>query len=273
MRGGRARSKLAVMTHDWQIEQAGPAGAATTVLLLPGGMCSVVFMRPLMEALAAREVRAVAATLPGFGRTRPLPDPGIEAFATAAGVLAAAVGADVLAGHSIGANVALEAVVAGRFTGPVALLSPSLSLADEYAALRGLDRLGRVPGLGALVWRAALKAMPKAAAKTFPEDVRDALAADLADNDPVVCRGLMRGYVDYLRRQDDLAGRLCGAGVPAAVAFGDHEEVGLAAAERAALDACPHVTLTTLPGATHGLVVEQPERVAELIAALAPARV
>ena len=73
--------------QDWDIRQSGPSDAESTVLLLPGGMCtSVLFLlEPIMDALGAAPVHVVAATLPGFGRT---PRPAvfsIENYASLAG--------------------------------------------------------------------------------------------------------------------------------------------------------------------------------------------
>jgi pimeloyl-ACP methyl ester carboxylesterase len=55
--------------QDWDIREWGPSGAATTVLLLPGGMCSATFFEDIAAALNDAPVRFVGATLPGFGRT------------------------------------------------------------------------------------------------------------------------------------------------------------------------------------------------------------
>jgi pimeloyl-ACP methyl ester carboxylesterase len=55
--------------QDWDVREWGPRGAATTVLLLPGGMCSATFFEDIAAALNDAPVRFVGATLPGFGRT------------------------------------------------------------------------------------------------------------------------------------------------------------------------------------------------------------
>jgi pimeloyl-ACP methyl ester carboxylesterase len=76
---------------------------------------------------------------------------------------------------------------------------------------------------------------------------------------------MVRGYFDYLDHGPSLVRRLCDAGVPTRIVFGDHEEVGLTTEEQRALDACPHVTLDVVAGATHFLMTDEPRRVAELI--------
>ncbi len=47
---------------------------------------------------------------------------------------------------------------------------------------------------------------------------------------------------------------------------GDRDEVGLTDTERAALEACPSVTLVEVPDSGHMVMVEQPEAVARLVA-------
>lgn len=66
--------------------------------------------------------------------------------ATWASTLAQVQGCGVVVGHSLGANIALEMAASGQFIGPVVLLAPSLSRADESLFPRLLDRVGRVFG-------------------------------------------------------------------------------------------------------------------------------
>jgi pimeloyl-ACP methyl ester carboxylesterase len=251
--------------EDWDIRESGPSDAESTVLLLPGGMCTGVFFEPIMDALAAAPVRVVAATLPGFGRTPHAGDFFVEHYASLAGELADNVRADIVGGHSLGGNVALEMAARGEFDGPLLLLSPSFSREDEAKELGVLDRIGRVPGVGQLAWLAMLKAMPKAMGKRFPAERRDALVAGMANNDPRFCRTGVRSYYEYLDAHGSLVPRLCQSGVKSSVVFGDNDEIGLTDEERSGLEACTEVTLVTVADATHGLIVEQPPRIAELI--------
>jgi pimeloyl-ACP methyl ester carboxylesterase len=254
--------------QEWQIRESGPADAPSTVLLFPGGLCSAVFFDAAKAELEGEPVRVVAATVPGFGRTPPPADLSMENYARLAGELAAAVGADVIGGHSLGGNVALETVAAGHFRGPVLLLSPTFCAEDEYKALTVLDRIGRVPGVGPLVWRVALKGMPASMKKELPAEYAEVLAADLANNDPAFCRRNVREYYEYLGRHGSVAKRLCDSGVKAVVVFGDNDEIGLRDDERELLEAAPQITLTTMPESTHMLLVEQPKLTAEQILAL-----
>lgn len=253
----------------WDVHEAGPENADHAVLLLPGGLCTHAFFEELFteRELVARGVRLVAATLPGFGRTTPPEDLAFENYARLAGELASERSCDVVAGHSIGANVAIEMVAAGQFGGPVVLLAPSLSSGDEFGALRVLDRIGRMPALGPLAWTAALKLMPKSMKDEFPPDRADALVAELANNDPGFCRRSTRHYFEYLDRHGDVATRLCESGALAWFVLGENDDVGITDYERNVLEGCPAVTVVDVEGAGHMLVQEQPELVAELLVA------
>lgn len=196
---------------EWDLHESGPTEAAQTVLLLPGGMCTGAFYQDMMAApeLAGAPIRLVAATLPGFGRTPYPADLSVENYARLAGELAAEVGADIVVGHSYGANVAIEMAADGGFSGRLVLLSPSFSREDESTVLGILDRIGRVPGVGHLVWALSLKAMPRMLNESVAPARRDALVAELKNNDPGVCRQIVRRYFEYLDRRGSLVSRLC----------------------------------------------------------------
>lgn len=242
-------------THNgWTIHESGPADAAHAVLLLPGGLCSAAFYDGLLAdpALAAAPVRFVATTLPGFCGTAPLDDLRFEHYADATAQLAADLGCDVAVGHSMGANIAIEMLGRGRFSGSAVLLSPSFSRTDEAAVLGLMNRLGRIPGAGRLLWTALLKLMPRAMRGELPHDRADMLGAELLRNDPRFCRAAVRHYFAYLDAHGSLVDRLCGAGRPAWVGFGDGKgEVGLTDVERQALERCAHVELVTIAGSGH----------------------
>jgi pimeloyl-ACP methyl ester carboxylesterase len=262
----------ALYRQDWDIRRSGPSDAASTVLLLPGGMCTAVFFEPIMDALVGAPVQVVAATLPGFGRTPYPANLSVESYAALAGQLAAEVGADLVGGHSLGGNVALEMAASGMFECPLLLLSPSFSREDEARELGMLDRLGRVPGIGQLAWLAMLKAMPRAMGKRFPAERRAALVAGMTNNDPKFCRRIVRAYYQYLDTHGSLVPRLCQSGVKSYVVFGDNDEIGLTDDERRGLETCANVTLVTVRDATHLLIIEQPARIAALILELVDAK-
>ncbi|MCX5214975.1 alpha/beta hydrolase [Kitasatospora sp. NBC_00240] len=251
----------------WDIHRFGPPGAAHRVLLLPGGLCTTVFLEDVTSqpVLAEAGVAVVAVTLPGFGRTATPEDLSVENYARLLGGLAAELGCDLVAGHSLGANVAMEMAIAGEFGGPVLLLDPSFSREDEAKDLATLDRIGRVPGLGALAWAVMLKLVPRTMDDSFPPGRRAALSADLRNNAPGVCRRLVRQYFAYLDRQGSLAARLCASGARAWIVRGDRTEIGLTEHERRALEAGPNIRLVTVSDSGHLVVTEQPAQVAQLI--------
>ncbi|MET8136879.1 alpha/beta hydrolase [Streptomyces sp. NPDC005251] len=255
----------------WDIKESGPADAGARVLLLPGGMCSTAFYDDLMAAppLATAPVRLVAATLPGHAGTTPPRDLSMENYAALAGALAAERRCDVVVGHSIGANVALEMAADRHFGGPVVLLSPAFSASDEDKALAIANSLGRVPGVGMLAWAGLLKLAPRVMVSNLPPARREALTAEFEKNDPAFCRQVIRHYFDYLDRYGDLVSRLRDSGVPAWVVRGDHDDVGLSEEERAGLEASPNVTMVSVPDAGHLVMVDQPVAVAELVSRVA----
>ena len=203
--------------------------------------------------------------MPGHAGTTPPEDVIIESYGRQAAALAAELGCDAVVGHSLGANVALEMVLAGGFAGSVVLLSPSFSAEDESKFLPILDRLTIV--LGHLPYVLMLKMTAPMMRRSLPPTRRDPLVAEIEKNDPRIIRRLMHGYLEYLHRSASLAPRLCDAGVHAWVAFGEHDMVKLADDERETLENCRHVSLVTIAGAGHLTLNEKPAEIAELVLA------
>ena len=206
--------------------------------------------------------RLIAATVPGMGRTAAPPDVTVENYAALGGKLAADLGCDVVVGHSMGARGSSSS---SRFS-TVVLLSPSYSAEDEEKFFRVLANIARVPLIGPVLWSVALKGMPGSMKKKFSEARRDALVADLKNNDPGYTRRSVREYFDYLHRHGEVASRLCGSGVKAWTVRGADDEVAVQPEERKTLEACPTVTWVEEPEGTHMLLVEHPDRVAKVIA-------
>ena len=258
--------------HGWNLSESGPADAAHTVLLLPGALCTAAFCEDLMAESRLRDasIRLVATTVPGFGGTAPPGDLTMENYARLGGKLAADLGGDLVVGHSLGANIAIEMAATGAFSGPLVLLSPSFSRKDESIFPRVLDRLGRV--LGSLPYAAMFKVIGPAFGGSLPPDRRDALVAELKKNDPAFVRRQTREYLGYLDRHTTLVPRLCDAGVEAHVVFGEKDDVGLADEERRALEQCPRTTLTTIAGAGHFTMNQEPGRIAEVVLEALPAQ-
>jgi pimeloyl-ACP methyl ester carboxylesterase len=253
----------------WSLSPAGPRAedGHRTVLFLAGGLCTHEFFHELLVELAAADPsrRYLAATLPGFGGSEEPVDASMKNYARLAGTLASDVQCDVVVGHSMGANVALEMAGARVFTGPIVLLSPTFSREDEASILALADKLGRVPVLGSLVWRALIAVMPSALGKQFPPARRAILVSDLKRNDSGFCRRAVREYFRYLDDHGSLVTRLRESGVPAWVVRGDHDEIGLTQAERMGLEASQNVTMVGVEGAGHMVMIDQPRACAEAI--------
>jgi len=251
----------------WILRESGPERSDHKALLLPGALATAAFYDDLLAEASIRDasIRFVATTLPGFGGTPAPDDLSMESYARQAGRLAVELGCDLVVGHSLGANVALEMVGCNAFSGPVILISPSFSRADESKFPRVLDRLSVV--FGQLPYALVLKLVGPAMKNSLPPHRRDALIAELKKNDARFLRRQTRLYLEYLDRHGTLAPRLCDSGVPAWVVFGEHDDIGLADEERNVLERCPAVTLVTISGAGHFTLNEKPGEIAKIVLA------
>jgi pimeloyl-ACP methyl ester carboxylesterase len=251
--------------EGWEVRESGPAGADHAVLLLAGALVAAEYYDDVVAEPRLKEasVRFVAATLPGFAGTKPPDDLSMDSYARLAGRLAADFGCDAVVGPSLGANVAIEMLAAGHFSGPLVLLAPSFSRKDESKFPRALDRMSGV--LGHLPYAAMLKVVGPAMKSSLPPARSDALIAEIKRNDPRFLQRQTRAYLEYLDGHGSLVARLCDTGARAWVVFGDHDDIGLADDERRALEACPHVAVVTIPGAGHFTLNEDPGRSAALI--------
>lgn len=252
------------MAVDWELRESGPADAARTVLLLPGGMCSAGSFAELMAQPSLAGIRLVAATLPGQAGAAPPDDYSVESYARLVSGLVGEVGADVVVGFSMGAVVSLELVLSGAFTGPVVLLGVSLSTKDEPAFFRALVRLGSV--LGSLPAALMIKGVASMV-KRIPvsPERQEELRTDFRRNVPAHAMGGLREYVGWLHRGAGRAQRLCEAGVPTWIVHAEKGDGGLTDEERRTLEACPHVNVVTLPGHIFFLPNEAPEQIASTV--------
>jgi hypothetical protein len=112
----------------WELRESGPPDADYTVLLLPGALCTAAFFEALMaeSRLSEASIRMVATTVQGFGGTTPPDDLSMENYARLAGKLAADLGCDLVVGHSVGANIAIEMAASAEFAGPLLLFVADL---------------------------------------------------------------------------------------------------------------------------------------------------
>ncbi|HEY7325983.1 MAG TPA: alpha/beta hydrolase [Streptosporangiaceae bacterium] len=256
----------------WDMIDEGPRDAAQSILFLPGGMCSAGLFAELMAEPVLSRTRRVAVTLPGHAGAEPAGDLSTEEYARLAAELASKLAVSVVVGFSLGATVAYEMAVSGAYKGPVVMIGSSLSAADEPAILRVIDGLGSL--LGTLP-AAAFKTMAAAMAgqAKLSAERRRELKADFARNDPRALRQWLRGYVQWLHRDDDPAQRLCEAGNRTWVIHAEKGDGGLTAHERAVLEACDHVQVITRPGRSYFLPNEDAAAIATVIVeALAPVR-
>lgn len=253
------------MGVDWELVRSGPEAAEHGVLLLPGGANAARSYSEVMAQPVLAGTRLVAATLPGNVGTPPPTDFSIENYARLAAQLAADHDCDVVVGFSMGASVALEMAASGAFKGPLVLLGISLSDRDEPAFFRAIVRLGEV--FGGLP-SAMLMRMTAIAVRTarVSDEHRARMRADFRSNDPRVLRSGLHAYLEYLRKHESPANRLCDTGVPTWVVHAEKGDGGLTDEERRALEACPRTNLITIPGTCYFLPDEEPERVAKIIA-------
>jgi pimeloyl-ACP methyl ester carboxylesterase len=251
--------------YGWRLQEAGPEGVDHTVLLLPGALATAAFYDDLIaeQSLKDGSIRFVATTLAGFGGTPAPDDVSTENYARVAGTIAAELGCDAVVGHSLGANVAVEMVCAGEFSGPVVLLSPTFSRVDESKFPRALDRLSTV--FGHLPYALMLKIIGPAMKSSLPPHRREVLIAELQKNEPRFLRRQTRVYLEYLDRHGSLAGRLCESRVRAWVVFGEHDDIGLTDDERDVLEQCPSVNLVTIAAAGHFTLNEKPSEIADIL--------
>jgi pimeloyl-ACP methyl ester carboxylesterase len=249
---------------QWELREAGPADAAQTVLLLPGGMCSAGSFAEVMTQPRLAGMRLVAATLPGQAGAPPPDDYSVENYARLTSELAKQVGAGIVVGFSMGAVVAVEMVVSGAFAGPVVLLGVSLSTKDEPAFFRAIVHLGRV--LGGLPAAVMIKGVTSMVKRIPVSSERQAeLREDFRRNVPAHAQRALREYLRWLQQGEGRAKRLCDAGVPTWVVHAEKGDGGLTDEERRTLESCPRAHLVTIPGHVFFLPNEVPERIGEVI--------
>ena len=249
----------------WLLREAGPENAPRKALLLPGALCTSAFYDDLLGTPAIRNapIRFIATTLPGFGGTPPPDDVSMESYTKLASRLAADLSCDVIVGHSLGANVAIELVSTGEFTGPVVLLSPSFSRTDESKFPRALDKVSRV--FGHLPYSLVLKVIGPAMKSSLPPARADALANELKKNDPRFLRDQTHQYLAYLDRHGSLARRFCDAAPQAWVVYGERDDVGITPDERALLEAAPGIRLVEIADTGHFTLNQKPDEIADLV--------
>jgi hypothetical protein len=252
------------MREGWELLTVGPLDADRAVLLLPGGANAARSFDLVMADPALSGVRLVATTLPGMAGAPGSGDVSIPALSRRAGDLAETHGCDVVVGFSHGATVALDMVLSGHFHGPVVLLGISLTTADEALFFRAVVRASQK--VGSWPMAALLRLMPlMARSATTPERHKKELIEDLKQNRATDSVLLCGEYLDYIAADRDFAAELAACGHPVWVVHAEKGDGGLTVAERATLQAAPHVTLVTIPGSVFLLPDEAPGKTAAVI--------
>ena len=249
----------------WVLREAGPEGAPHTVLLLPGALATPAFYDDLLAQPTIRDapIRFIATTLPGFGGTAAPDDVSMESYTKLASRLVGDLSCDVIVGHSLGANVAIELASTGGFTGPLVLLSPSFSRKDESKFPRTLDRLSGV--FGHLPYSLMLKVIGPAMKSGLPPARREVLTNELKKNQPRFLRDQTHEYLAYLDRHGSLAKRFCDAATQAWVVYGERDDIGITPDERALLEAAPGIRLVEIADAGHFTLNQKPDEIAGLV--------
>ena len=253
------------MRAAWELLTAGPPEAERTVLLLPGGANAARSFNLVMAEPALSGIRLVATTLPGMAGAPVSEDMSIPALSRRAGDLAIEHRCDVVVGFSHGATVALDMVLSGHFQGPVVLLGISLTTEDEARFFRAVVRASQKVGSWPMAVLFRLMPLMAKTAKT-PALHKKELIEDFKQNrasDSVLTCG---EYLDYIAEDRDFAAQLAASANPVWVVHAEKGDGGLTHAERATLEAAPHVTLVTIPGSVFLLPDEAPQKTAAVIA-------
>ncbi len=253
----------------WAVIENEPALTTHRVLMLPGLFCTAEFYTAMLAdpALTAAGVLAMAADPPGFAG-RPVPagfDYTIDSYAEMVEGFAARESVDLVVGHSYFANVGIEIAARGTYGGKLLLLSPSFSRADEEHDLISLDEASRTPVVGTLVWLGINPTLKKGMRDRLPSERFNELFREMKRNPHAANRRLVTGFFDHIGRHGDLATRLAGTNTTVWVGRGDRDEIGFTPEEQAVIDAAPHVTLKTIPGAAHFSITDTPHEVVQLI--------
>jgi pimeloyl-ACP methyl ester carboxylesterase len=250
----------------WQLIEGGAAHPRHRVLILPANLATAEFYRPMLDdpALAEAGVQALAATPPGFGGR---PAAGrfaftIDAYAGRIDALAGREGVDVIVGHSLSAQAAVEAAAQGRWRGGLVLVAPTLRARDEEGASRSLAMVSRVPVMRTAAWWAMMRAIGVGLRDELPPERHAELIAEVRRSPNRVHRRWLVAGFDHVVRHGDLTPAVVAAaqGRTVAVVRGADDRLGLSDDSRRAL-ASAGVRVVDVPGAGHFVPTQCPEAV------------
>ena len=224
----------------------------------------------VMEPLA-RRFDVVAADLPGFGRSEPLPVPTMRALADAAGGLMASLGHERfhVAGNSMGGGVALHLALDGRALSACGLSPVGFVEGWERAFLQlSLSNARRLGPVAPVLVRTIGRAGPvrRALARQYAEHAErlpvDFLAASFED---------VAGAKSFAAAQRHAINWRCPSVAtlpcPVTIAWGEHDRLLLTGPQSArARERLPSARHVSLPGCGHLPTFDDPALVARVIA-------
>ena len=228
-----------------------PDAPAPALLLLHGAAGSHLVWPGALRRLAG--TRVLALDLPGHGRSAPPGRRTIAHYSAAVAGFIAALGLPevVLAGHSMGAAIALT----------VALEPP--------AALRGLVLLSAGPRLrvndtllggGLADFEAVANFIVEYGFAAAPDELRRKTQLAILDT------GATTTYGDFLAcSRFDARAQLAGVHLPALVIGGSEDRLVPPRQADALADGLPHARRARLDGAGHFVMLERPEETAALV--------
>ncbi len=238
------------------IGEPDPDGRALVLLHGAGGVHRLWL--PVWQRLRVRGIPAVAADLPGHGRSGPPDEWSVEglAAAVAVGLRQGGVTAYAVAGHSLGGAVALTLAAQGaEGVLGLAAVATGARLAVNPAILEGLRT-----AFGPTVERIARWCYPRGT----PEEVWREAVPTLSEAGPDVLLADFQACQHYGLPPDALA-RIR---VPAAVVCGDQDAMTPPDLSRELAGAVARARLCLVPGAGHMVILQAPDEVADALAEL-----
>lgn len=237
------------------------------VLLLPGGFCTAMTYVDLVAEIDG--VTTLAANPPGFAENAP---PAGFTYATTEYAelierLAGAERIDLLAGHSLSANILIEVAARNNFTGPIVLLDPCLRFRNEYRSVRLLRRLERVPPLAKRAYAATTKSFPETMKGLIRPERLDQIVTDMQKTPPEQNRAVINGYFDHLEQYGTLAARLADARGEIHYVRGDAESIGFDREDIQKIVAQENVTTHAVTNSDHFTMLDNPKEVSEILVA------
>lgn len=237
------------------------------VLLLPGGFCTALSFIDLVAELDG--VTTLAANPPGFAENSP---PAGFTYATTEYAelierLAESERIDLLAGHSLSANILIEVAARNNFTGPIVLLDPCLRSRNEYRSVRLLRRLEKFPPMARRAYAATTKSFPESMKGLIRPERLDQIVTDMQKTPPEQNRAVINGYFDHLEQYGTLAARLAGARGDIHYVRGDAESIGFDREDVQRIVAQENVTTHAVSNSDHFTMLDNPKEVAEILVA------